>query len=97
MEYNKSLSARIKRRNAQGFKGEGSYTGHRVNPNPGNYRDPRQNHKHDGDIHWYYNPDTKVYDLTICPSRHQHIINHARRYGSRHVGSKPMKTLMSHF
>ena len=43
MEYNKSLSARIRRRNNQGFKGEGT------NPTfyfgGGDYTDEIQNHK----------------------------------------------------
>ena len=40
---NKSLSARIKRRNAQGFKGEGSHVDFRNGG--GNYLDLKQNHK----------------------------------------------------
>ena len=42
---NKSLSARIKRRNAQGFLGFGHHiVGQRYSP-VGDYRDPKQNHK----------------------------------------------------
>lgn len=44
---NKSLSARIKRRNAQGFKGEGSHKD--FTNGGGNYLDLKQNHK-DKDI-----------------------------------------------
>ena len=44
MEYNKSLSARIKRRNAQGFAGVGTGLGFLVK-NPGDYTDPEQNGK----------------------------------------------------
>lgn len=44
MEYNKSLSARIKRRNKQGFAGKGTGLGFIVN-DPGDYRDEKQNHK----------------------------------------------------
>lgn len=44
MEYNKSLSARIKRRNAQGFTGVGTGLGFLVK-NPGDYTDPEQNGK----------------------------------------------------
>lgn len=44
MEYNKSLSARIKRRNAQGFSGNGTGLGFLVR-NPGDYTDPEQNGK----------------------------------------------------
>jgi len=44
MEYNKSLSARIKRRNAQGFVGAGTSLGF-VKTNYGDYTDPNQNHK----------------------------------------------------
>lgn len=97
MEYNTSLSARIKRRNAQGFEGIGSYNGVGTKHEYGNYRDHRQNHKHDGDVHLRYNPDTKRAELVVCPSKHQHMINHAKHYDSRRAGSKSMKTLMSHF
>lgn len=46
MEYNKSLSARIKRRNKQGFEGIGNYHGISPYPHPyGDYTDPNQNHK----------------------------------------------------
>ena len=41
---NKSLSARIKRRNAQGFKGEGSQSDF-VPRMPGDYTNERDNHK----------------------------------------------------
>lgn len=44
MEYNKSLSARIKRRNAQGFAGVGTGLGFLVK-NPGDYTNPEQNGK----------------------------------------------------
>ena len=44
MEYNKSLSARIKRRNKQGFSGNGTGLGFLIK-NPGDYRDEKQNHK----------------------------------------------------
>ena len=44
MEHNKSLSARIKRRNAQGFVGVGSGLGFIIK-NPGNYTDLEQNGK----------------------------------------------------
>lgn len=44
MEYNKSLSARIRRRNAQGFAGVGTGLGFLVK-NPGDYTDPEQNGK----------------------------------------------------
>ena len=40
---NKSLSARVKRRNEQGFKGEGSHVDFRNGG--GNYLDLKQNHK----------------------------------------------------
>jgi len=44
MEYNESLSARIRRRNKQGFEGVGN---HNPNNNPlmGDYTDPEQNGK----------------------------------------------------
>ena len=44
MEYNKSLSARIRRRNAQGFADVGTGLGFLVK-NPGDYTDPEQNGK----------------------------------------------------
>ena len=44
MEYNKSLSARIKRRNKQGFVGVGTGFGFLI-MNPGDYTDPEQNGK----------------------------------------------------
>jgi hypothetical protein len=44
MEHNKSLSARIRRRNAQGFVGVGTGLGFLVK-NPGDYTDPEQNSK----------------------------------------------------
>ena len=44
MEYNKSLSARIKRRNKQGFNGNGTGLGFFIK-NPGDYTDPEQNGK----------------------------------------------------
>lgn len=45
MEYNKSLSARIKRRNKQGFKGVGSYNGVGPYHEYDNYNNPAYNHK----------------------------------------------------
>ena len=44
MEYNKSLSARIRRRNKQGFIGVGTGLGFLIK-NPGDYLDPIQNNK----------------------------------------------------
>ena len=44
MEYNKSLSARIRRRNKQGFVGVGTGLGFLIK-NPGDYTDPEQNGK----------------------------------------------------
>lgn len=44
MEYNKSLSARIRRRNKQGFSGNGTGFGFLIK-NPGDYTDPEQNGK----------------------------------------------------
>ena len=44
MEYNKSLSARIRRRNKQGFSGNGTGLGFLIK-NPGDYTDPEQNSK----------------------------------------------------
>ena len=44
MEYNKSLSARIRRRNKQGFNGNGTGLGFLI-INPGDYIDPEQNGK----------------------------------------------------
>ena len=44
MEYNKSLSARIRRRNKQGFSGNGTGLGFIIK-NPGDYTDPEQNGK----------------------------------------------------
>ena len=44
MEYNKSLSARIRRRNKQGFNGNGTGLGFLIK-NPGDYTDPEQNCK----------------------------------------------------
>ena len=44
MEYNKSLSARIRRRNKQGFSGNGTSSGF-VAKNFGDYLDPIQNNK----------------------------------------------------
>lgn len=44
MEYNKSLSARIRRRNKQGFSGDGTGLGFLAR-NPGDYTDPEQNGK----------------------------------------------------
>lgn len=45
MEQNKSLSARIKRRNKQGFASVGSYCGVGPNHSYGDYTDPEQNGK----------------------------------------------------
>ena len=46
MEYNKSLSARLKRRNKQGFAGVGTGLGFNpYNKQYGDYTDPEQNHK----------------------------------------------------
>ena len=42
--YNKSLSARIRRRNKQGFSGDGTGLGFLIR-NPGDYLDPIQNNK----------------------------------------------------
>lgn len=42
--YNKSLSARIRRRNKQGFSGNGTGLGFLIK-NPGDYLDPIQNNK----------------------------------------------------
>jgi len=44
MEYNKSLSARIRRRNKQGFSGNGTGLGFLVK-DFGDYLDPSQNNK----------------------------------------------------
>ena len=44
MEYNKSLSSRIRRRNKQGFVGVGTGLGFLIK-NPGDYTDPIQNNK----------------------------------------------------
>ena len=44
MEYNKSLSARVRRRNKQGFSGNGTGLGFLLK-NPGDYLDPIQNNK----------------------------------------------------
>lgn len=44
MEYNKSLSARIRRRNKQGFSGNNTGLGFLVK-NFGDYLDPTQNNK----------------------------------------------------
>ena len=44
MEYNKSLSARIRRRNAQGFNGVGNPNWTKNN-SYGDYTDQKQNHK----------------------------------------------------
>ena len=44
MEYNKNLSARIKRRNKQGFSGNGTPNWDKVTPF-GNYNDLEQNGK----------------------------------------------------
>lgn len=44
MEYNKNLSARIRRRNKCGFAGFGTGLGFLIK-NPGDYRDEKQNHK----------------------------------------------------
>ena len=44
MEYNESLSARIRRRNKQGFSGNGTGLGFLIK-NPGDYTDPKQNGK----------------------------------------------------
>lgn len=44
MEYNKSLSARIRRRTKQGFIGIGTGLGFFIK-NPGDYTDPEQNGK----------------------------------------------------
>ena len=44
MEYNKDLSARIRRRNKQGFSGNGTGLGFLIK-NPGDYTDPKQNGK----------------------------------------------------
>lgn len=44
MEYNKNLSARIRRRNKQGFNGNGTGLGFLIK-NPGDYLDPTQNNK----------------------------------------------------
>ena len=45
MELNKSLSARIKRRNKQGFAGVGTYFGVGPNHSYGDYTDDKQNNK----------------------------------------------------
>ena len=45
MEYNKSLSARIRRRNKQGFEGFGNYYGVGSIHTYGDYTDQKQNHK----------------------------------------------------
>ena len=50
MNYNKSLSARIRRRNAQGFEGVGTGLGFLIK-NSGDYTDPNQNHKYTGINH----------------------------------------------
>ena len=42
---NKSLSARVRRRNKQGFTGTGNYCGVGPNHYYGDYKDPKQNHK----------------------------------------------------
>ena len=44
MRYNESLSARIRRRNKQGFDGNGTGLGFIIK-NPGDYTDPEQNGK----------------------------------------------------
>ena len=44
MEQNSSLSARVRRRNKQGFNGTGTGLGFLIK-NPGDYTDPEQNHK----------------------------------------------------
>ena len=70
MNFNRSLSARIKRRNNQGFKGLGNHTYGRVEC--GNYLDYRKSNKYQG------------------------VINKMRKmgkFGIKHPGSKPLKTL----
>ena len=84
MEYNKSLSARIKRRNKQGFSGLGtgkmvidgevkSFNSVRASQ-MGDYTDPKQNNK-----------NTEI----------NHVANQARALSQigRHKGSKPIKRL----
>ena len=92
MKNNKSLSARIKRRNKQGFLGEGTGLGYKMK-NPGNYRDPEQNHKYDGRL------DERItkegIETIVKPSKNQNIINQAKRIGivGKHAGSKPIHKL----
>ena len=45
MEYNKSLSARIQRRNAVGFKGEGTSSGWKKTTSYGDYESLEYNNK----------------------------------------------------
>lgn len=91
MEYNKSLSARIRRRNKQGFEGIGN---HKDNNNPmmGDYKNPIDNHKFDDRLS--INPDTL--ESKISPSYQMNVINQAKRIGivGKRAGSKRINKLI---
>ena len=59
----------------------------------GNYDDPLQNHKFDGELHF---KDEETMTIIVRTRRHE-LLHHCRTLGThgKHVGSKPTKNLIS--
>ena len=77
MEYNKSLSARIKRHNKQGFKGEGNHK--MFSSVSGDYTSMTQNYR--------------CYKYLDKDPYHINLVNRAKKLGLRHAGSKTVRQL----
>lgn len=95
---NKSLSARIRRRNKQGFEGNGTNQTNIYNSHMGNYRNPIDNHKYDDRLDFKYNEEKGITEPVILPTAQQFEIARCKRIGfnGRHAGSKPVSRLSEH-
>ena len=86
---NESLSARIKRRNAQGFYGVGHHVvGQRHSP-VGDYRDPKQNHKEQS-------RDASVQDAINYLKPDERDKENGKTFFS-HIGSKSRHTILANY
>ena len=80
-----AYSARIKRRNKQGFAGIGTPSNFVPNT-PGDYKDIIFNHKHEIGFN-------ETSDVIPVLTKHEHMVNKAKVRGMRHPGSKTLKQL----
>lgn len=86
---NKSLSARIKRRNAQGFNGVGHHVVEQRHSPIGDYRDPKQNHKEQS-------RDASVQDaINYLKPDERDKANGETMFS--HIGSKSRHTILANY